>query len=579
VVALRPLDWGIIGLYLLFALGVGFRMRERAGTGSRSYFLADRTLPWWWAGVSIAATTFAADTPLAVTGIVAGRGLSGNWMWLSWMAVHASVAVVFARLWWRTGVVTEAQMIQLRYSGRPASWLRSLRAGLFGVVYNAIILGWVLRAMGKIVQPYVDWASWAPWLVALLGPVWPAAAPIGGVEEGITVIALVALVTLYSSMGGIRGVILTDLVQFTLGLAGSIWLGVAAWTAVGGRAGLGEGLVRLYGVDHGLLDLFPTVGEGWLGALGLGAFSFGAYLLVQSYANVPSDGGGYLQQRLNSCRTEDDAPRAALLFLGLQYLVRVWPWFAVALAALVLIPLGEEGMVFNGAAAAVAGDRELAYPVLMGLLLPAGVLGLLITSLLAAFMSTLDTHFNWGSSYMVNDVWLRLRPDATATSQVRVARLAVVGFAVLAVAVSFQIDTIEQAWTWVAFIGASLGVPTALRWVWWRVNAWGELGAVAAGLGGGLLVVTLSPWPYEVQLLVTGGCSLLGMILGMALGPAADAGTLEGFIRQVRPPGFWPGRSPGEAVRQLAGKVGGVAVVVIGVVVALQVGVWLLFGG
>jgi Na+/proline symporter len=579
VLALHPVDWTILGLYLLFALGVGFYVRERAGTGRRSYFLADRALPWWWAGVSVAATTFAADTPLAVTGIIAGRGLSGNWIWFSWIAIHAGVAVFFARLWWRSGVVTEAEVISLRYSGRAAGWLRSARAGLFGLVYNAIILGWVLRAMGKILHPYVDWETWTPGLVRALDRIWPAGAAVGGADEGITILILVGIVTLYSTLGGIRGVIVTDLVQFALGLFGSLWLGVAAWRAVGGRSGFQEGLTRLYGANHGYLDLFPTVGSGWLGALEIGALTFGAYLLVQSYANVPSDGGGYLQQRLNSCRSEGDASKAALLFLGLHYLVRVWPWFAVGLAALVLIPLGGEVAALGEVGAGVAGDRELGYPVLMGLLLPAGAVGLLLTSLLAAFMSTIDTHLNWGASYLVNDVYLRVRPDAGATEQVRVARTAVVGFGILAVAVSLRIDTIEQAWTWVAFLGASLGVPTAVRWIWWRVGAWAELGSMAVGLSVGLLMVTLSPWPYEVQLLVTGAAGVAGMVLGMALGPAPDRERAVAFRDRVDPPGFWPGRSPATALRQLLEKAALAAGIVAGVVLGLRLGIAVFFGG
>jgi solute:Na+ symporter, SSS family len=578
VVSLHPLDWGILGLYLLFALAVGFRVRERAGTGRRSYFLADRSLPWWWAGVSVAATTFAADTPLAVTGIIAGRGLSGNWIWLSWVAVHAGVAVLFARLWWRSGVVTEAEVIGLRYSGRAAGWLRSSRAALFGLVYNAIILGWVLRAMGKILHPYVDWSAWTPGLVAALEPLWPAGAAVGGPDEGITILLLVGIVTLYSTLGGIRGVVFTDLVQFALGLLGSLWLGVAAWRAVGGRQGLGEGLAELYGEEHGYLDLFPTAGGGWLGALEVGALAFGAYLLVQSYANVPSDGGGYLQQRLNSCRSEDDASRAALLFVGLHYLVRVWPWFAVGLAALVLVPLGGEVEALGAPGAQVASDRELAYPVLMGFLLPAGAVGLLLTSLMAAFMSTIDTHLNWGASYVVNDVYLRVRPHATPREQVRVARWSVFGFGVLAVAVSLRIDTIEQAWTWVAFLGASLGVPTALRWIWWRVGPWAELGAMATGLSAGVLVVTLSPWPYEIQLLVTGAAAVAGMGVGIGMAPSPDPSATAAFQEQLDPPGFWPGRSRGAALRQLLWKAAGLAGIVLAVVAALWLGVALLFG-
>lgn len=575
---LQPLDWGVIALYLAFALVVGFWVRERASSGRESYFVASRSLPWWWAGTSIAATTFAADTPLAITGIVADRGLSGNWMWLSWIAVHAAVIVHFARQWRRSAVVTDAELIGLRYSGQAAEWLRAARVVLFGVIYNGIILGWVLRAMGKIAQPIFRWNEWAPRLTAAVDAVWPSSTALGTSSEGLTVVTLVAVVTLYSSLGGIRGVIFTDLVQFSMALIGSIWLAVAAWGAVGGRTGLVSGLRNLYGPDHRILDLVPSIQNGWVSAMGLGAFTFGAYLLVQSYANVPADGGGYMMQRLASCRNEGDARKAAIWFTGLHYLVRVWPWFVVAAAALVLVPVGQEATAFNGLAGAVAGDREMAYPVLMFQLLPAGVLGLMIASLLAAFMSTVDTHFNWGASYLVSDLYVRVRPDASPAQQVRVARSCVVGFAVLAVFVALRIDTIEQAWKWVAFIGAALGLPTVLRWVWWRVNAAAELGAMATGLLAAVVVTLATPWPYEIQLVVTSAGSGVGLLAGVWWGPPTSPAQLSEFQRQVRPIGVWPGTAIGTGSRNLvalAVRTGGVVVAVVGGLVA---GTWLLFG-
>ncbi|MEZ4585953.1 MAG: sodium:solute symporter family protein [Gemmatimonadales bacterium] len=574
-----PIDWAVIGLYLGFALLVGFVVRERAEQGRHSYFIADRSLPWWWAGVSIAATTFAADTPLAITGIVANRGLSGNWLWLSWLLVHAGVAVVFARRWWRTGVVTDAEFIALRYADPLAPALRSFRALLFGLVYNAIILGWVLRAMSKIVKPLFPWDEWMPGVVAAVGSLMPAGSALGGPSELISLIVLIGLVAGYSYLGGIRGVIVTDLVQFAVGLAGSIWLAVAAWQAVGGHAGLVDGLHRLYGEHPETLAFFPTTGRSWVDALGIGAFTLGLYLLVQSYANVPSDGGGYLQQRLNSTRSERDATKAATLFLGLQYLVRVWPWFVVALAALVIAPIGAEGANLPpDLAQVVAADREMAYPALMFHLLPAGVLGLLVVSLLAAFMSTIDTHFNWGSSYLVTDLYLRFRPDASSRQQIRVARAGVVGFALLAILVGMQIDTIEQAWRWVAFLGASLGVPTALRWIWWRVTAASELAGALAGLATATALILWSDAPYEVRLVWISAMSTVGLLAGIALGPTVDRSAVERFRAKVRPIGFWPGVPIERAAAQLARATGRVAALALGVVAALWLGNQLLFG-
>ena len=576
---LSLLDWAIIGGYLAFALWVGLATREGSGRGPRSYFLADRSLPWWWAGISVAATTFAADTPLAVAGIIADRGVSGNWMWLSWILVHAAVAVVFARRWWRADVITDAEFIAVRYADPAAPVLRSFRAGLYGFVYNVIILGWVLRAMAKIAQPFVPWEQWAPGLHAGVGRLLPDGTALGGPGDLLTILVLVALVTTYSSLGGIRGVVRTDLAQFALGMVGSIWLAVAAWRAVGGQRGLREGLVALHGAEAAsIVALFPSPDSGWVAGLGLGAFGLGAYLLVQAFANVPADGGGYLQQRLSATRSEGDAAKAAGLFIVLQYLVRIWPWLIVGLAALVLVPVGGgPSALAPDLAAAVRADREVAYPALMVALLPAGILGLLVVSLLAAFMSTIDTHFNWGASYAVKDVVLRMRPDLSPRGQIVAARAAVVVFAILAVAVALQIERIEQAWRWVAALGAALGVPTLLRWAWWRMTAAAELvGAIA-----GLVVavgVGVGAMAYERQLLWIAGASLVATLATIALGPRADRGAAAAFATRVRPPGVWPGRSHSEGWRSMLAAVGGTAAVVVLVIGALVLGHYLLLG-
>lgn len=576
---LAPLDWIVVAVYLVVALAVGLAVREGSSSGRFSYFLADRSLPWWWAGVSIAATTFAADTPLAVAGIIAARGISGNWLWLSWLLVHAAVVVIFAKRWWRTGVVTDAEFVTLRYEGQAAETLRLARAGLYGLVYNVIILGWVLRAMGKIADPLVPWDRWTPGLVQLVDRVMPSGTALGGPGEMLTILVLVAIVATYSSLGGMRGVVRTDLLQFGLGMVGSIWLAVAAWRAVGGRDGLHAGLVRLNGTA-GLdaLNLFPSLSGGWAGGLGLGAFGFGAYLLVQAFANVPADGGGYLQQRLNAARSEKDAVRAAWLFVGLQYLVRVWPWFVVGAVALVMIPLdGSTAMVSPELAATVRGDREAAYPVLMLALLPPGVLGVLVVSLLAAFMSTIDTHFNWGASYAVNDVVLRIKPDLAPRQQVRIARCMVLLFAVLAVLVALQIETIEQAWKWVAVLGAALGVPTLLRWFWWRMTAWAELLGAGVGLVTSMLITATQSIGYESQLIWVAATSLVATLATIAVGPRADRAHARRFADKVGPPGWWPDRPIGPATLGFSREVCGVIGVVGLVVGGLMLGHWLLF--
>jgi Na+/proline symporter len=532
-------DWLVIGLYLALTLVVGFAVRKGASTDRVSYFLAGRSLPWWWAGASMAATTFAADTPLAVTGIIAAKGLSGNWLWLPVAGIHAAVFVVFAANWSRCGVMTDAELITQRYSGTAAVSLRWCRA-LLQLLTNCVVLGWVLRAMVKIAGPFFLWEQWFPGVMVWLTPLWPEGTALGSLSEGLTILALLLVVGCYSSLGGLRGVVLTDLVQLALALLGSAWLGLRAWQEVGGRAGLLHGLTTQYGAAHQYLDLLPTPGSGWLGTVGISAFIFGVYLVVQSYAHMSADGGGYFMQRLNAARSPHDAQKAAVLFLVIHYLVRVWPWFVVGLVALVLVPLGQETVALNGAATLVQDDREMAWPVLMAYLLRPGVLGVVLVSLLAAFMSTVDTHINWGASYIVNDIWVVVRPTASDREQMRVARLAVLGFVVLAIVVSAKIDTIEQAWKWVALLGASLGLPTLLRWLWWRVNAAGEIGAMVSGLGVGALLALVTELPYEVRLIWVSVASLVGLLGGILLGSPTEAQHLRRFVETVRPLGRWP---------------------------------------
>lgn len=555
-IGLHWADWTVVAVYLLFAFGVGVYMKRKADAGVQSYFLAGRNLPWWWAGASIAATTFAADTPLAVVGLVADRGMSGNWLWMSWIGVHAAVVVYFGQRWRRAHIVTDAELVRLRYSGRPASALRGLRALLYGVVFNGIVLGWVLAAMVKITTPFFDWQAWAPGLMSSLGTIWPENSALGTPAEGITVLVLLVIVGAYSSLGGIRGVIFTDLVQLTIALAASFWLAIAAWGEIGGGAGLRSSLDELYGANHNYLDLLPSASEGWLSTLEIGAFGFGLYLIVQSYSNVPADGGGYIMQRLSTAKDDDHARRASMLFVGLQYLVRLWPWLMTALAAIVLIPLGGGGdLVSPAVAQEVANDRELAYPVLMAKLLPPVVLGLLLTSMLAAFMSTVDTHLNWGSSYIVNDVLLRLRPEASDRMRITVARISVLCFALMGATVCMQVERIDQAWRWVALIGASIGVPTVLRWVWWRINAVSEIVAVFAGFGTAAYLMFSTDVPYELRLVYVSAASAVGMLFGVALGPKTDPDTVSEFVKKVRPSGLWPDRSLARGWAQLGTEV------------------------
>lgn len=544
---LAPLDWGIVVSYLALTLIVGTLVSRRAGTSLESYFIAGRSLPWWWLGTSMAATTFAADTPLVVAGLVAEHGIAGNWFWWSWAIAHVSMAVVFAALWRRARVLTDAELVELRYEGRSATMLRGFKALFFAVLINGIVLGWVIRAMVKIAAPFVHWEQWlGADAVATFTRVWPDALAIGAGGDTITVLVLFGLIALYSSLGGIRGVILTDLLQFALGLGGSILFAWIAVDSIGGIDGLHAGLAQHYDAEQ-VLAFVPGAGAAWLPVQ-----LFLVYIAVQWWAQYFSDGSGYIAQRLFTAKSDAHAEAGGVWFTVANYAVRTWPWVLIGLVALVVYPPGVS--LEEPGAALVAADREMAYPVLMGALLPAGVLGLLFASLLAAFMSTVDTHLNWGASYLTSDVYRRfLRPDASERELVRVSRTAVFALAAMAVVVAAQIESIEQAWRFFIALGAGLGLPSMLRWLWWRVNAWTEIVGMTVATVAAIVLYPLFPDARdEYLLLVIVALAMTAALAATLLTPPVSRTQLERFTARVRPPGWWAGL-PGAAPRRAMG--------------------------
>ena len=334
---LLPLDFGVILSYLIFVLIVGFLFRKISGKNKEEYFLAGRNIPWWLAGISIVATTFAADTPLAICGIIASKGLSGNWLWLPWMGVHSAVIIFFAAAWRKTGALTDAQFISIRYSGNRKEALRLLRAGVSGILLNCIILAWVFSAMMKISTIFFNWENWFPGMFDLFQQVWPASGKFGSPNEAITLVLAILTIAIYSSMGGIRGVIVTDFIQFILTFAGGAWLALNAWNYVGGRRGLSQNLESIYGKGHHFLELFPSQ-TGWISTLEIGSLLFAVYLFVQSISAVDSDGGGYIMQRLATTRDAKDAKKSLNHFsiFSLSHtnlaVVHRWPGCACRLA-------------------------------------------------------------------------------------------------------------------------------------------------------------------------------------------------------------------------------------------------------
>ncbi|MFH2202420.1 MAG: sodium:solute symporter family protein [Elusimicrobiota bacterium] len=529
-------DWAIIIGYLLVTMITGLLVSRQASRGLASYFIADRSLPWWWLGTSMVATTFAADTPLAITGIVAKNGIAGNWFWWCWIFSNVAMTVFFAARWRRSRVMTDAELIELRYDGKPAAFLRSFKALFLAIVINCIILGWVFRAMSKIADPFIRWEALLPAgaFTALVSG-WPSWLVFDNPNNTMTVLVIFTLVVIYSGFGGIRGVILTDLLQFGMAVAGSVTFAVLAVSYVGGIDGLLGRLHSQYPDAGEILSFTPSLDAVWL------PFQvFLVFVLVQWWAKHDADGTGYLAQRILTAKTPRDAVRGSLWYTVANFAIRTWPWILVGLAALVVFPKGDETAIFKEGAA-VAADREMGYPILMKLILPPGVLGLLFASLLAAFMSTVDTHLNWGASYLVNDVYKRfLRPKASQKELVAAGRMSLVLLAVAAILIASQISSIEKAWKFVIALTAGMGLPTMLRWVWWRINAWSEIAGMSSAILTAAVLYTLYPNARaEYILLGIVGVSTLCCLAATYWAPETSKKRLKAFYKLIEPVGFW----------------------------------------
>ncbi|OGQ81152.1 MAG: hypothetical protein A2289_15000 [Deltaproteobacteria bacterium RIFOXYA12_FULL_58_15] len=609
---LHLLDWTVIAAYGVFVLATGVFFAKKASKDVDSFFVGDRKLPWWIAGTSIVATTFAADTPLAVTGIIASDGISGNWIWWAWAIAHLIATFLFAAMWRRSGVITDAEITELRYSGPAAAKLRVIKALYFGIFINCLTMAWVIAAMVKISQAFFDVPAWQ------------------------VIIACVAVAVAYTILGGFQSVVITDLLQFALGMLGAIVLAVIVVMHFGGMgttagdAGassdtglLGAVAQSARNTGHALedtLNFIPAVDHptmplvAFLVLLGFGWWRY-------------AEGNGYVVQRLAACKNEAHAEASSLWFAIAHNALRPWPWIVVGLAALVVYPRvsgeipkeliagdttikpasidvatggtltikgGKPGDVLSvaeqsvpfisdgqawtatfgpfkesgtphaiitsqegvrrdlGALTVTLLDREMAYPLMMGQFLPVGLLGLVIASLLAAFMSTIDTHTNWGASYLIQDVYRRfVAPDASEARCVLLSRWCVVGIAVVAGLTALIIANIAEVWRFLITLGAGLGSVTAARWYWSRVTPHAELAALAvttvvavvfqmfftATLFGGpnpFFVVDIPSW---AQILIVAGSSLAAWVPVALFGPSNPPETLQAFAAKVRPSG------------------------------------------
>ncbi|HJL18831.1 MAG TPA: sodium:solute symporter family protein [Sandaracinaceae bacterium LLY-WYZ-13_1] len=552
------LDASILGAFLVFAAASGWSSAREASRGLVDYFLADRTLRGWQAGLSMAATQFAADTPLVVTGLVATAGVFAVWRFWVYAVAFLLMALVLGGPWRRAGVITDAQLAELRYHGRPAALLRGFKAVYLGVVFNCVVLAMVLLATTRLTEPFLTWHAWLPasvfdpihHLVRELGvPLTASGTPCdaGACEVGaclrqvclgpaqwrastdnaLSIGAILAVTTLYSSTGGLRSVVRTDLVQLALALAGTFAFAWIAVDRVGGLARLHEALADRAALTAFTPDRAPGVTPAFLGVLA-----------VQWICQINADGSGYLAQRTMACRSDADARRAGVVFTLVQVLLRSLVWLPIGLSLLVLMP-PPEGL--DGAAR--VAEREASFVRGMVELLPPGVLGLMVTGMLGALASTVDTHLNWGASYVTNDLvgrFLMRDPRAPKSRRrlVWIARATNVAILTIALGVVPFLDSIRDAWQASLLLGAGVGVLLVLRWVWWRMNAWGELAALVTSA---VLAPTL-PWWVEtdaLRLLIVAGVATGAGISAALLTRPVPAERLRAFHERVRPPGFW----------------------------------------
>ena len=512
---LAPLDWLIVAAYMAFAIGVGIYFQRRAGSDITEYFLSGRTLPWWLAGTSMVATTFAADTPLAVTGIVATDGISGNWMWWNLALSHMIATVFFARLWRRAGVITDLELVDIRYSGVEARILRTFRACWEGILINSIIMGWVILAMVKLMGVLFDLDA----VVAAIG--------LDGMIDGrwLGIIVCLAIAVVYTVLSGFWGVVMTDFVQFAMAMTGSVMLAIFAWRDIGGGDMLRHRLAAQLGPEsESLLSFLPTGGR-----YSLPLMSFAAFMAVNWWATRQIDGGNFLTQRMLATKDEQHAFLASLWFTIAHYVIRPWPWILVALVSLVVFP-GLE-------------DPELGYPKMILEYLPAGWLGLMIASFLAAFMSTIDSHLNWGSSLLVNDLYKPyLRPGREARHYVSVARLLSLLLMLCGGTVAYMMTSVVGGWRLFYGLTAGIGGVYIARWLWWRVSAWSE---IAAWVSSALTYLVLQwRWPdlgFGWHLVITAFTSTACWSLATLLTPATETAKLVSFYERVRPRSPWWG--------------------------------------
>ncbi len=521
---LSTLDWSIVAAFFVLSLVIGLVVSKRAGQSASEYFLSGRSMPWWLLGFSMVATTFSADTPNLVTDIVRKNGVSGNWQWWAFLLTGMLTVFVYAKLWRRSGVLTDLEFYELRYSGKEAAFLRGFRALYLGVFFNIMIMATVSLAAIKI----------------------------GGVLLGLSpmqTILIASLVTVaYTSLGGLTGVIWTDFFQFIVAMIGVVW---AAYVVVN--------LPQVGGLDAmlahpnvvGKLNVLPDFND----------MSVLVPFLIMPiaiqwwsvwYPGAEPGGGGYIAQRMLSAKNENHAITATLFFNIVHYALRPWPWIAVALASLIVFPdLASLKTAFPNLADNIIND-DLAYPAMMTFL-PSGLLGIIVAALIAAYMSTIATHLNWGSSYVVNDFYQRfIKPEASDKELVNVGRISTVVLMVFSALLALMLSNALQAFNILLQIGAGTGLIFILRWFWWRINAWSEISAMVISFLVALwFAFVQTDVASHLQLIYGVGITTVGWLVVTFMTQPTAHSKLLSFYKLIKPqPNGW------QAVIQPAIKAG-----------------------
>jgi len=510
----QMLDWLIVAACLLLFMGISISYTGESGRSLSSFFLGGRNLPWYIAGLSMVATTFAADTPLAVSELIGKNGIAGNWVWWNFLLGGMLTTFFFAALWRNAGVLTEVELIELRYSGKAAKLLRGFKAVYLGLFMNVLIIGWVNFAMISILQGFFEISHQSAFWYTM---------------------AAMALVAVYSSFGGLKGVAVTDTLQFVLAMTGSIVLSVLVIRSpeIGGIAGL---KAQLNNIHPGALRFFPSIGQSAAGltlSIGLGAFfaRIGVQWWSSWYPGAEPGGGGYIAQRMMSTPNEKEATWATMLFQVMHYAVRPWPWILVGLSAIVLYPdLG-------------ADSKQMGYVYAMRDFLPVGLKGLMLAAFFAAYMSTISTQLNWGASYLVNDLYKRFifhsKNQNNDRHFVMVSRIMTVLIMVVAIFVSAQIQSIAEVWNFIFQCGAGLGLVLIMRWYWWRINAWSEITATFVPFIGYALSAYYFHFDFAGSMFFTTGLTSVAWLLITFLTKPESHETLSLFYNRVKPGGWW----------------------------------------